>query len=359
MGVISLMGKDAVEKALRKERVSDINNLRFEFGILPTFEEENEYLKFLERISGKEFKKSEKEDLDSWLGVDGDCEPLNAPGIKRGILFAEFDSYQRELIYQYEAFSLLEQAERYDLPILIADRCTGNLLEVQAKVLNYMKEELGTDARKFLFCLSFDTILGYPELVLPPVADWRKEDIELLANDRLETGLWELKNVLKHIEIDMVIMGNDICWGHGPMRTVQELDWYVFPYLEKQVKALRDLGIKYIIKHTDGNVLKDGILQKFIDCGIDGFHPADPLEMDIRQVRDYVRGRVCILGGLNCTALPWKAGEGEYEDLVRYTLMEGFKSSFIPGASNKVQKKDRIRFEQSLKIQRELGAGKW
>jgi len=39
--------------------------------------------------------------------------------------------------------------------------------------------------------------------------------------------------------------------------------------------------------------------------------------------------------------------------------MEGFKSSFIPGASNKVQKKDRIRFEQSLKIQRELGAGKW
>jgi len=332
--------------------------LRFEFGILPTLEEEREYIKFLGQVSGKKFSKDDSEDLDAWLGVDGDCEPQNAPGIKRGILFKEFDPRQRELIYQYEARSILRQAEKYNLSILVADRCTGNLLEVQAKVLGYMKEELGTEARKYLFCLSFDTILGYPELVLPPIADWRKEDLELFASDRLETGLWELKNVLERIEIDMVIMGNDICWGHGPMRTVRELDWYVFPYLEKQVKALRDLGIKYIIKHTDGDVLKDDILQKFIDCGVDGFHPADPLEMDIKEVRDYVKGQICILGGINCTALPWKAREGEYEDLVQYTLEEGFKGAFIPGASNKVQKRDRLRFERSLEMQRNLGASR-
>ena len=65
-----------------------------------------------------------------------------------------------------------------------------------------------------------------------------------------------------------VYMGQDICDNAGPMISLAALDRLYFPNLAYALEPLNAAGIRKIW-HSDGNI--NPILDRLLDCGIDGF----------------------------------------------------------------------------------------
>jgi hypothetical protein len=63
-------------------------------------------------------------------------------------------------------------------------------------------------------------------------------------------------------------IGQDICDNSGPMVSLATLDELYFPQLKYALEPLTDAGVKKVW-HSDGNI--NPILERLLDCGIDGF----------------------------------------------------------------------------------------
>jgi len=90
-----------------------------------------------------------------------------------------------------------------------------------------------------------------------------------------------------------------------------------------------------IIKHTDGNIWP--ILNDLMEAGFDGLHPIQPQCLDIKEVKDHLKGKACILGNIDCTyLLPFGSKEEVVEtvkDTIRLAVPGG---GYILSSSNSV-----------------------
>ncbi len=56
-----------------------------------------------------------------------------------------------------------------------------------------------------------------------------------------------------------------------------------------------------IIKHPNGNFWK--VMDDLLEIGFDGLHPIQPECMDLKEVKDHVQGRPCIIDISSCAHL--------------------------------------------------------
>jgi uroporphyrinogen decarboxylase len=83
------------------------------------------------------------------------------------------------------------------------------------------------------------------------------------------------------------------------------------PHFKRWVQAIHDCGL-YYWKHTDGNIMS--VLDDFVDAGIDGIDPIDPLAgMDLATVKQQYGHKVAIKGNVDCAFL---LVEGTKEEVV-------------------------------------------
>ncbi len=76
------------------------------------------------------------------------------------------------------------------------------------------------------------------------------------------------------------------------------------PLMARMVAAYRAAGARYIVMHSDGNILP--VLDLLVDAGIDAINPVEPKAgMDVVALRDRYAGRLAFIGGLdNAGILP-------------------------------------------------------
>ena len=90
-----------------------------------------------------------------------------------------------------------------------------------------------------------------------------------------------------------------------------------------------------IIKHTDGNLWP--ILNDLVEVGFDGIHPIQPQCMDIKEVKEQLRGKACVLGNIDCTYLLPFGSEEEVVATVRDTICKAAPGGgYILSSSNSV-----------------------
>jgi uroporphyrinogen decarboxylase len=119
---------------------------------------------------------------------------------------------------------------------------------------------------------------------------------------------------------EVIFMCADYCFNDGPFLSPRMFAEFVTPFLKRQVDAFRAAGV-FTIKHTDGDIMP--ILDQLVAAGPDGLHSLDPMAgVDIKQVREIVGQRLCLLGNVNLAYVQ----QGPPEKIVesaRYCLQHG------------------------------------
>ncbi|MBR5380347.1 MAG: hypothetical protein IK140_07425 [Clostridia bacterium] len=135
------------------------------------------------------------------------------------------------------------------------------------------------------------------------------EEAEAVAEDMCQRAIDHNRRFLDH-GFDGFILCSDYCFNKGPFISPRMFSRFVTPYLYRIVEDIRARG-GYAIKHTDGDISK--ILDDLISCHPHALHSLDPMAgVDIRQIKEYTRGKVALCGNVHCAALQ----TGTEEDVI-------------------------------------------
>lgn len=363
-----------------------IGDLGFDLGFSMVPEEKRQFLDFVSKITGKSLDSRllHPDVVHKEIFSSGLLDEVSQSGMLNGFsdleqekiykylldsaehhafnennLFDTLNNSQKEKIYEYLAGLILRFVKEHNLTI-IKPQNIGTVTEVQVGLLAKIKEQLGSEAQKYLFAIEQDWIFGYPELASPRFDFFmdRPDDMILFAEFKLALGRKITQELLEQLDkrgirTDIVISGSDICIDTGTYKPSWIMDKFVYPYLKREVEMFRELGIRYVIKHTDGNLLvkdREGktCLEKLIDCGIDALHAIDPYCMDIKKLKEIVLDKktglpkICIIGGIDTIGATLFDGsinftEEDFVNHVWHCLEEGsINGGYIPGATNDI-----------------------
>ena len=135
------------------------------------------------------------------------------------------------------------------------------------------------------------------------------EEAEAVAESMCQRAIDHNRRFLDH-GFDGFILCSDYCFNKGPFISPRMFSRFVTPYLYRIVEDIRARG-GYAIKHTDGDISK--ILDDLISCHPHALHSLDPMAgVDIRQIKEYTRGKVALCGNVHCAALQ----TGTEEDVI-------------------------------------------
>ncbi len=115
-------------------------------------------------------------------------------------------------------------------------------------------------------------------------------------------GVVRLVRAQAALGVDGITGGNDWAFKTGPMFSVKLLRSLIAPYLKRIVDEAHQLGLPYI-KHADGD-MRSHLPVLVEEVGIDGLHAIEPeASMDIFELKQRYRGRLTLLGNLDCDLL--------------------------------------------------------
>lgn len=117
--------------------------------------------------------------------------------------------------------------------------------------------------------------------------------------------------------VDVLFMNGDLAGERAMIISPQHYREYVKPYHREVVDYVHAKGLK-IVKHTDGRIWP--ILGDLVEVGFDGIHPLEPHCMDLVEVKNYLSGKACIVGNIDCRHLLPFGTEEEVEESVRQTI---------------------------------------
>jgi uroporphyrinogen decarboxylase len=160
------------------------------------------------------------------------------------------------------------------------------------------------------------------------------DEIEALAERRLHDGIRDARRFCD-LGVEIGLSTSDLADNHSTFMNPQQLDRFVWPFLDRWVEALREIGM-FSILHSDGNL--HACLERIADSGVNCLQAIDPTAgMDLHQVKQQVGNRLCLAGNIDCRLLlsnnP-KAVFGATRDLLNNNKQGG---GLILGASNAVQ----------------------
>jgi len=160
------------------------------------------------------------------------------------------------------------------------------------------------------------------------------EEVDEMAHQAYASGIETAKR-MRDAGVEAVYTAGDLADNHGPFYKPKYMQRFILPYLHKWAAEVKGMGL-YAILHTDGQI--NPILEDLVTSGIHALQAIDPVAgMDIRKVKQQVKGRICICGNLDCGLLYLGPEEDIYiaaRDLLVDLQLEG---GYVFGASNAVQ----------------------
>ncbi len=136
------------------------------------------------------------------------------------------------------------------------------------------------------------------------------------------------------IGVDVIIVPGDLAGERTTIISPEHYRQYIKPYHAELVEAAHRRGLK-IVKHSDGNLWP--ILHDLLEVGFDGLHPIQPQCMDIAEVKEYLAGRACVVGNIDCRELLVFGSRQEVEQSVKETIEKAAPGGgYILSSSNSI-----------------------
>jgi uroporphyrinogen decarboxylase len=118
---------------------------------------------------------------------------------------------------------------------------------------------------------------------------------------------------------DVILLDGDISLQKTTMMSPAHYRKFLKPFHKECVDLVHDKGLP-MIKHSDGNFWP--VMDDLIEIGFDGLHPIQPQCMDIKDVKNHVRGKACIVGNIDCAELLPFGDENDVIAAVKETIRE-------------------------------------
>ncbi len=114
-----------------------------------------------------------------------------------------------------------------------------------------------------------------------------------------EVGIASAKQLAKS-GVDFVFFGDDMAYTGGLMIGPEFMRELFFPYYRRYIEIIRDAG-KPILFHSDGDI--SPLIPDWIDAGLNGLNPIEPLAMDIEALKRETAGKLVLTGNIDVDLL--------------------------------------------------------
>jgi len=140
-------------------------------------------------------------------------------------------------------------------------------------------------------------VMGYENFAIALYEDY--ELCKALAAKFGEVGVASAKQ-LAASDVDFVFFGDDMANTRGLMISPEFMRDLFFPYYRRFIEIVRDAG-KPILFHSDGDI--SALIPDWIDAGLNGLNPIEPLAMDIVALKREYAGKLVLTGNVDVDLL--------------------------------------------------------
>ena len=116
---------------------------------------------------------------------------------------------------------------------------------------------------------------------------------------------------------DIISLDGDLAFNTNTIMSPEQFREYLKPYYIEIVNYVHKKGHK-IFKHSDGDHSK--ITEDLVEIGFDGLHPIQPQCLDIRQIKQEIGQRICLMGNIDCMQTLVSKSTDEVEEEVKRTI---------------------------------------
>ena len=161
--------------------------------------------------------------------------------------------------------------------------------------------------------------------------------VKRLVEISVEHNIAIAKRAIK-MGADFILLGDDYGTTTGPLFSPKAFEERLLPGFTEIVREIK-AGGAYVIKHCCGNI--NGLLDMIVDAGIDAIHPLDQTAgMDIAAVQERYRGRIAVIGGIDCGELLTNGRPEEVAAATKRLLKEvSSKGGHVVSSSNTIHPK--------------------
>ncbi len=157
---------------------------------------------------------------------------------------------------------------------------------------------------------------------------WKMVDEpELVEAVMNKTGqvIYDIFEVIAEQEnIGALWISDDIAYTEGLMVSPAFLREHIFPWFKRIGNLARRIGVPYMY-HSDGDLWQ--VMPDLLDdIGFNALQPIEPKAMDIRELKEKIGDRVCLIGNLD---LGYTLTRGTPEEVIEET--KGLIRDVAPG----------------------------
>ncbi len=133
---------------------------------------------------------------------------------------------------------------------------------------------------------------------------------------------------------EIIIIEGDLAFKNSTLMSPDHYRKFIKPFHGEICETAHKRGIP-IIKHTDGNIWP--ILDDLLEAGFDGIHPIQPQCMKIKDVKEHLNGKACVMGNIDCTyLLPFGTKEEVIESVKDTIKKAAHGGGYILTSSNSI-----------------------
>ncbi len=120
--------------------------------------------------------------------------------------------------------------------------------------------------------------------------------VERMFN-RIGQTIFEInKRILAHKNIGALHIGDDLAYTEGLLISPEILRKYIFPWYKKLAGLAKDYNLPFSF-HSDGKLWE--VIKDLIDIGINAITPVEPKAMEIKELKEKFRDRLCLIGNVD------------------------------------------------------------
>lgn len=128
-----------------------------------------------------------------------------------------------------------------------------------------------------------------------------------------------VERALEHPSVGLVWHADDMAYRTGLMVSPRLFREQIFPAYARMNAMCKQRDIMTVF-HSDGKV--DDLIDDIIAAGFDGFNPIEPVAMDIRALKERVKGRLSLIGNVDLSYTLTRGTPAEVEEEVRELIRD-------------------------------------
>ncbi|MCK4794336.1 MAG: hypothetical protein KAV87_61985 [Desulfobacteraceae bacterium] len=175
-------------------------------------------------------------------------------------------------------------------------------------------------------------LMGYMELC---IACLKRPDLVNAIIERCVEHTIRVAELAAEMGAELVLTADDIADNRTTLISPELWNELFMPHFCKLVNAFHGFGLNYW-KHSDGNIMP--VMDSFVDAGIDGIDPIDPLgNMDLATVKQQYGDRIAIKGNVDCVDVLVNGPEDAVIEAVKEGIrIAGPSGGYVCSSSNSI-----------------------